>query len=220
MSHPRYLFLSLALALGVAGEASVTLAQAPAANPAAIGPAIGARIPTGAALLDSAGNATTLTAVAGGKPVMVVLFRSASWCPYCQAQLKSLGPVAAAAKAKGVGFVAISYDKPADLAHFAAKASLAFPLYSDPGGKLIAALKLRDPRYKPDSFAFGVPYPTTLLLDAHGAVRGKTVRDRLQGARRECRSYRHARGRLSRFFCACRPRRRSHDRRRRGGKSG
>ncbi|GGA50221.1 redoxin domain-containing protein [Sphingomonas psychrolutea] len=168
--------LAAALALGSAGAATIGAAQsAPAPAPAAIGPAVGARIPTGAALIESNGTKTTLSAVAHGKPVMVILFRSAKWCPYCQGQLKSRGPVAAAAKAKGVGFIAVSYDSPADLAAFAAKQSLTFPLYSDTGSKMIDALKLRDPRYPADSFAYGVPYPTTLLIDARGTVKGKTI---------------------------------------------
>jgi len=185
MSLPRRATLAVVFALGSAGAVTIGAAQTVAgasgasgestASTAAIGPAVGARVATNAALLDSIGKKTTLAAVAQGKPVMVVLFRSAKWCPYCQSQLKSLGPVAAAAKAQGVGFIAISYDSPADLAAFAAKQSLSFPLYSDSGSKLIDALKLRDPRYKADSFAYGVPYPTILLLDARGTVKGKTV---------------------------------------------
>ncbi len=173
-SLPLRPLLAIALALGSAGAATIGQAQ-PKPAAAAIGPVIGARIATNAALIESTGRKTTLAAVAHGKPIMVVLFRSAKWCPYCQGQLKSLGPVAAAAKAKGIGFIAVSYDSPADLAAFAAKQSLPYPLYSDTGSKMIDALKLRDPRYALDSFANGVPYPTTLLLDAQGIVKGKTV---------------------------------------------
>ena len=171
-SLPLRPLLAIALALGSASLATISHAE-PKPAAAAIGPAVGTRIATGAALIESNGRKTTLAAVAHGKPIMVVLFRSAKWCPYCQGQLKSLGPVAAAAKAKGVGFIAVSYDSPADLAAFAAKQSLTFPLYSDAGSKM--ALKLRDPRYALDSFANGVPYPTILLIDTTGIVKGKTV---------------------------------------------
>ncbi len=169
--------IAIALTLATTGVAGVALAAAPAgaANPASIGPAVGSRIATNARLIDSAGKPTTLAAIAAGKPVMVVLFRSAKWCPFCQAQLKGLGPVAAAAKAKGVRFVAVSYDAPATLAAFGSAQKLSYPLYSDTDSKMIDALKLRDPQYAAESFAYGVPYPTTLLIGANGVVKGKLV---------------------------------------------
>lgn len=169
----RVSFAAAALALCVA--APTVAVAAPEKSVSAIGPAVGGRVAMTTPLTASSGKTTTLGAVAGGHPVMVVLFRSAKWCPYCQAQLKGLGQVAAAAKAKGVRFVAVSYDAPDVLAAFAAKQKIAFPLFSDSNSRMIDALRLRDPQYARDSFAYGVPYPTTLLLDARGTVRGKVV---------------------------------------------
>ena len=166
---------TLGLATVGVTTATIARAEAPAPAPASIGPAIGSRVSMAASLFDSSGKPTTLAKVAAGKPVMIVLFRSAAWCPFCQRQLKGLGPVAAAAKAKGVRLIAVSYDKPADLAAFATKQGISYSLYSDSGSKMIDALKLRDPQYKPDSIAFGVPYPTTMVLDAHGKVKAKVV---------------------------------------------
>lgn len=163
------------LGLATVGVTTAAIASAEAPAPASIGPAIGSRVSMAASLLDSSGKPTTLAKVAAGKPVMIVLFRSAAWCPFCQRQLKGLGPVAAAAKAKGVRLIAISYDKPADLAAFATRQGISYALYSDAGSKMIDALKLRDPQYKPDSIAFGVPYPTTMVVDAHGKVKAKVV---------------------------------------------
>jgi peroxiredoxin len=179
----RASLLPVALALCVAGATTVAAApeQSTPKKPAspksgtAIGPAVGARIAMAMPLTASTGKATTLGAVAGDRPVMIVLFRSAKWCPYCQAQLKGLGPVAAAARTKGVRFIAVSYDAPDVLAGFAAKQNIGFPLFSDPGSRMIDTLRLRDPQYARDSFAYGVPYPTTLLVDAGGTVRGKVV---------------------------------------------
>lgn len=165
-----------AAALSLAGATAIAAAAPLAvANPAAIGPAIGSPIATAMPLTDSRGRPTSLAKVAAGKPVMVVMFRSAAWCPYCQAQLKSLGPVAAAAKAKGIGFVAVSYDAPHTLAGFATKQKIAYPLLSDGGSRFIDAMKLRDPQYKADSPAFGVPYPTILLIGANGMLKAKSV---------------------------------------------
>lgn len=169
----KTLALAAALLLPVAAG-TATSAQAPAAA-AAIGPAVGARIATTATLLDQSGKPTTLGALAGKRGTMIVLFRSAKWCPYCQRQLKELGPLAVEARARGVGFAAISYDKPAELSAFAAKQGLAYPLYSDPNGAMFAKLGLTDPRYPKDNFAYGVPYPTTLLLDPAGRVKAKSV---------------------------------------------
>ncbi len=153
---------------------AASLAQPPA-SVAAVGPALGSRIALNTPLRDAAGKPTTLRAIGGGRPLLIVLFRSAAWCPYCQRQLKGLGPVADAARAKGARLIAISYDKPDVLAAFAAKQGLTLPLYSDSGSRLIDALKLRDPQYPRDSFAYGVPYPTTLLIDGSGTVKAKTV---------------------------------------------
>jgi peroxiredoxin len=167
--------LALTLAFGTATLGVAAPPAAPVANVAAIGPAIGSRVAMNLALTDSQGKPTTLARISGGKPVMIVLFRSAAWCPYCQAQLKGLGPVAAAAQARGVRFIAVSYDKPETLAAFATKQGLTYPLYSDAGSRMIDALKLRDPQYKVESIAFGVPYPTTLMLDSRGIVKAKSV---------------------------------------------
>ena len=146
-----------ALLLASAGLGAFAAAGTAAAmtNPAAIGPAVGGRVAMDARLVDSAGKPTTLAAVSAGKPVMMVMVmvRSAKWCPYCQAQLKGLGPVAAAARAKGVRFVAVSYDSPATLAAFGAAQKLSYPLYSDTGSGMIDAMKLRDPQYAAGSFA-------------------------------------------------------------------
>jgi len=166
--------LVLALVATAAGTAYAAM-PAPAIDAAAIGPAVGSRIAMTTQLVDSAGKPTTLNAISGGHPVMIVMFRSVAWCPFCQAQLKGMAPVAAAAKAKGIRLIGVSYDKPADLATFAAKTGLSYSLYSDTGSKMIDGLKLRDAQYKPDSIAFGVPYPTTLLIDAHGRVKAKSV---------------------------------------------
>ncbi|MCH4893105.1 MULTISPECIES: peroxiredoxin family protein [unclassified Sphingomonas] len=165
-----------ALLLAPAGIAVLaTSPSAPALAQSVPGPAVGGKLALGHALRGQDGKPTTLQRQAAGKPIMVVLFRSAKWCPYCQTQLKGLGDIAAQARAKGVRFVAVSYDDPAVLADFAAKQNIAFPLLSDAGGAMANAWGLRDPRYPEGNFAYGVPYPTVLVLDAKGRVKAKSV---------------------------------------------
>jgi peroxiredoxin len=52
--------------------------------------ATGAKMPAAFAAKDAAGKPRSLASVAGRKGIVLVLFRSAKWCPYCQAQLKEL----------------------------------------------------------------------------------------------------------------------------------
>ena len=146
-----------------------------APDASAIGPEIGSRIDLNLPVTTSHGEAGTLRRFGFRKPMMLVFFRSAKWCPYCQAQLKALGPVADAAAKKGVRFAVVSYDDPAVLNEFGAKNALGYMMLSDKGSTTIDALSLRDPRYPPGNFAYGVPYPTTLMIAADGTIRGKIV---------------------------------------------
>ena len=62
---------------------------------------VGERIPAKFAALDSTGKVRDFASIRGRKGSVLVLFRSAKWCPYCQAQLKGLqaaGTVAALAR--------------------------------------------------------------------------------------------------------------------------
>jgi len=54
-----------------------------------VGPAVGAKVP-GIQAADLTGARVKLRDVAGKNGVVLVFFRSAKWCPYCQAQLMAL----------------------------------------------------------------------------------------------------------------------------------
>ena len=137
-----------------------------------IGPAIGAHIPAFAAV-DSHGAPLRFDALPGKNGVVLVFFRSARWCPFCQRQLIDLKAVQAPLAQRGYTLVAISYDAPAALTAFAEKQGVAYPLLSDEGSKMIDAFKLRDPQYPPESFAYGVPRPSIFVIDRGGVVRAK-----------------------------------------------
>ena len=97
-------------------RAMMMAAMAVASPVAAAISAVGERAPALAAV-DSAGKARTLKDVAGKNGTVLVFFRSASWCPYCKAQLIDLNAKAAAAlAAKGYSLVRLSYDAPDVLA--------------------------------------------------------------------------------------------------------
>lgn len=137
--------------------------------------AIGQKVPARFSARDVTGKARNWASIAGRKGTVFVLFRSARWCPYCQAQLKSLKDLQAQVEARGYKLAALSYDSPAALAAFQAKSGIGYTLLSDEKSSMIDAFGLRDPAYAEGSYAYGVPRASTLIVDAKGVVRWKTV---------------------------------------------
>lgn len=174
MNRLRPAFLAFAaLIIAVAGAPSISSpAQAAMSDP---GIAIGTKAPLALALKDSSGKPTTLASQMGAKGMVVILVRSADWCPYCKAQLIDLNNVRADLAKQGYALVSVSYDAPKTLVGFAQTRKIAFPMLSDTGSRMIDALRLRDPQYKGMDRIDGVPYPTTLVLSKDGTVRAKHV---------------------------------------------
>lgn len=158
-----------------AAAASVLIALAVPTAAAEI--ATGAKMPAAFVAKDAAGKPRTLASVSGKKGTVMVLYRSAKWCPYCQAQLKELKAAQAALGMRGYTIVGLSYDAPETLATFAAKTGVGYTLLSDEKSAMIDALGLRDPAYAAGSFAAGVPKAAVLIIDKAGVVRWKSVSD-------------------------------------------
>lgn len=138
-------------------------------------PAVGERAPAVTAV-DAAGKARTLKDVQGKNGTVLVFFRSASWCPYCKAQLIDLNAKAAAGlAAKGYSLVGLSYDAPDVLAKFAAERDVKWPLLSDPQSKVIDGWQLRDPQYAAGSRAAGVPLPAVYVIGRDGVIKARLM---------------------------------------------
>lgn len=151
---------------------SIVASAAPAA---AAEIAVGQKVPASFSAKDASGKARNWASIAGRKGTVFVFFRSARWCPFCQAQLKNLKDLQAPLEARGYKLVALSYDAPAALAAFQVKTGIGYTLLSDEKSAMIDAFGLRDPSYAPGSYAHGVPRASTLVVDAKGVVRWKTV---------------------------------------------
>ncbi len=164
----KYLIAATVLALAtlVAGPA---VAQIP-------GPAIGSSAPKLEAVR-SEGKAVGLSDITGPKGTVLVFFRSAKWCPFCQAQLIALKDAVEPLAQRGYTLAAISYDPPEVLAGFAKRQGISYTLLSDANSRMIDAFMLRDPQYKPDSFAYGVPQPSIFILAANGVVQSKLAEE-------------------------------------------
>jgi peroxiredoxin len=136
---------------------------------------VGRPIPSNFAARDAAGKVRNYASIRGKKGTVLVFFRSAKWCPFCQAQLKDLKKAQASLAARGYTLAAISYDPPEVLAGFAKSQGIGYTLLSDAGSRMIGAFGLIDPQYAPGSFAAGVPRPTILVIDAQGKLTKKMV---------------------------------------------
>lgn len=140
------------------------------------GPAVGAKAPALHAT-DVAGKPVSIASISGKKGVVLLFFRSAKWCPYCQKQLIEFRDAQAPLEARGYKLAALSYDPTEVLTRFAGQRDIGYQLLSDEGSVTIDAYKLRDPQYKPDSFAYGVPMPVIFVISPKGVIQAKLAEE-------------------------------------------
>jgi len=141
-----------------------------------VGPPVGAAAPALHAT-DLKGAPVSVRDLSGKRGLVLVFFRSAKWCPFCQKQLMDLNAAPGPLAERGYKLAAISYDPTDVLAQFAEKRGISFPLLSDSVSVTIDAWKLRDVRYKPDSFAWGVPYASIFVLTRDGVVQARLAEE-------------------------------------------
>ncbi len=140
------------------------------------------------ALLDVHGEPTSLYAVAGSRPAVVVLYRGA-WCPYCNLTLKVYGEeLLEPLTERGVDLIAASPQTPDGSLSMQEKNDLRFAVVSDPGNGLAAQLGVLmesgdeevlaaqrklglDLREVNADGTAGLPMPTVALIDADHRVR-------------------------------------------------
>ncbi len=83
----------------------------------------------------------------------------------------------AAIRAQGLGLIAVSYDSPEILKSFADRKKITFPMLSDPGSRVIREYGIFNETVEKSSPAYGIPYPGTYVLDAHGVITAKYFED-------------------------------------------
>jgi len=166
MNRLASLLLAIAVLLPAAGRAAEWT----------VGPEVGSKVPA-LHVSDLNGKSVGLRELSGKNGLVLVFFRSAKWCPYCQKQLGELTEAPSLLKARGYKIAAISYDDPEVLAQFTAKREINYPLLADTGSVTIDGWKLRDTRYKPSSYAWGVPYASIYILSPRGMLRAKLAEE-------------------------------------------
>jgi peroxiredoxin len=164
------------LAAAFALALSLVLPMAAQAAAWDVGPPVGQKVPALHAT-DLKGAPVSLRDLSGKNGLVLVFFRSAKWCPYCQKQLMDLRDAPGPLRERGYKLAAVSYDPTEILSQFTEKWAIPYPLLSDPGSVTIDAWKLRDVRYKPDTFAWGVPYASIYLISPKGVLRAKLAEE-------------------------------------------
>lgn len=81
-------------------------------------------------LSDLKGKATELSQIYRKKPTVLVFYRG-GWCPYCNTHLSDLAKIQDQIRRAGFQIVAVSPDRPEELAEAAKKNKLSYELYSD-----------------------------------------------------------------------------------------
>lgn len=138
-----------------------------------LGPAIGTIAPDIGTRPDQTGKPHRLPELMGKNGLVLFFFRSADWCPYCQAQLIDINTGVAEIEKRGYHLAGLSYDSPEILQAFTLKRHLTYTLLSDPKSEIIDRYNLRDPQYPPGSRAYGVPRPIIFVLDPQGVIKAK-----------------------------------------------
>jgi peroxiredoxin len=144
-----------------------------AASAEDLGPSVGTTAPDIGTRVDQTGKPHQLTDLMGKNGLVLFFFRSADWCPYCQAQLIDINGGIADIEKRGYHVAGLSYDSPEILQAFTVKRYLTYTLLSDPKSEIIDLYKLRDPQYPPGSRAYGVPRPIIFVLDAQRIIKAK-----------------------------------------------
>jgi len=144
-----------------------------AASAEDLGPPSGSVAPDIGTRLDQNGKPRTFADLMGQNGLILTFFRSADWCPFCQAQLIDLNGGLTEVEKRGYHIAALSYDSPEILQAFTVKRRIAYTFLSDPKSEVIGLYKLRDPQYPLGSRAYGVPRPITFILNHDRVIKSK-----------------------------------------------
>ncbi len=140
-----------------------------------------------ARLVTPTGEETSLAAVRGSVPTVVVFYRGA-WCPYCNITLRTYQQeLLPALRERGVQLVAVSPQTPEAAEQSIANGELAFPVLTDPENVLAGRFGIvTEPsaaaRAAHTELGFDVadsnaddsaaiPFPSVFVIDADGVVR-------------------------------------------------
>jgi peroxiredoxin len=142
-------------------------------------------LPAAPDVLDAHGQPFDLAGSAAARPLVLVFYRG-GWCPYCNLELRAYQARLDRIRAAGATLVAVSPECPDHSLTTAEKNDLGFPVLSDVGGALAAALGIRftlsdavRPFYEKAGHAlperngdgtWSLPMPATFVVERGGRI--------------------------------------------------
>lgn len=147
------------------------LSFAGAASAHEVGPQPGAHLPVALSAPDSSGAVKSFDDLKGENGLVLMFVRSADWCPFCQGQLVEMERQRPQFELRGYKLAAITTDEPAELARFASRRDIGYPLLADPDFRLVQAFGLTDPAIR--GRHAGVPIPTVYVISPDGVIRAQ-----------------------------------------------
>jgi peroxiredoxin len=172
--------IQLSRRTAVFAVAALGIGWASAHADAPFGPKVGTKAPDVGSLADQNGKPRRLAELNGKNGIVLMFYRSAGWCPFCQAQLIAMNEGAAEFEKRGYKIVGVSFDAPDVLKTFTERRALTYTLLSDPKSEVIDRWGLRDPQYPAGSRPFGVPRPIIFVLDSQGKIRASLAEETYQ----------------------------------------
>jgi peroxiredoxin len=163
--------------VAIAAGAFWALASQTAFADAPFGPKVGTTAPSLGALADQDDVKKPLADLMGPKGVVLMFYRSAGWCPFCQVQLIAMNEGVREFEKRGYKIVGVSYEPPQVNKDFTARRAITYKLLADPGSQVIDQWGLRDPAYQPGSKAFGVPRPIIFVIDKKNTIRASLAEE-------------------------------------------
>jgi peroxiredoxin len=136
------------------------------------GPPVGARLPNIEAQ-DQNDAQQSVGALVGENGLVLLVTRAADWCPFCQRQMIGLEGIRGEIEARGWRLAAITTDAVPELARFAERRDIGYPMLSDEQAEIVRQLDLLDPTMPPNRRHHGLPVPTLLFVSPQGEVLAK-----------------------------------------------
>jgi len=151
---------------------------------------VGQKIPR-VMLRDAAGGAVDLQWNASRQPTVLIFYRG-GWCPFCTRHLAAIGQIQPKLAKMGYQILAISPDRPSELAKSTDKGTLEYTLLSDSNMSAARAfglafrvddetVDLYKSKYKIDLEASSgrkhheLPVPAAYIIDTSGTIRSRYV---------------------------------------------